>query len=71
MVKLLSCYLRQIEKNNCLVKMELASGKRLKSCKIFLKVVFLVEWVQCIINVWIIYHSYGTSTNWRMHLRHT
>ena len=47
-----------IEKNNCLGRTELARGKTLKSCEIFLKAIFLAEWVECAINVWIVDHSY-------------
>ena len=60
-------YPHQIEKNNCLGETELASGKTLKSCEIILKAIFLAECVECTINVWIIDHNYGTSTNWGMH----
>ena len=41
------------------------------SREIILKGIFLAECVEYTINVWIIDHSYGTSTNWRMHLGHT
>ena len=65
-INILSYSPDRIEKNNCLGETELASGKMLKSCDIILEVVFLVEWVECTINLIIV-----TSTNWRMHLRQT
>ena len=46
----------------------MASGKTLKSRENILKGIFLAEYVEYTINVWIIDHSYGT--NWRMRLRH-
>ena len=46
-------YPHQIEKNNCLDKTELALGKTLRSCEIFLKGVFLAECVGCTNDVWI------------------
>ena len=65
-INILSYCPDQIEKNNCLGETELASGKMLKSCGIILEVIFLVEWVECTINLIIV-----TSTNWQMHLRQT
>ena len=56
-MNILSHYPDQIEKNNCLGETQLASGKALKSREILLKAVFLAEWVECTINVWIIDHS--------------
>ena len=53
-INILSYYLDQIEKYNCPGETELASGEALKSCEIILKAVFLAEWVECTINVWII-----------------
>ena len=47
-------YPHQIEKNSFLGKTELASGKTLKSCEIFLKAVFLPNLVGCTNDVWII-----------------
>ena len=55
---ILSYYPGQLEKKNCLGETELATGKMLKSCGIIFEVVFLVEWVKCTINGWIIDHSY-------------
>ena len=54
----LSYHPHQIEKNNCLGRTQLASGKTLKSREILFKVVFLAECVECAINVWIIDHKY-------------
>ena len=42
-INILSYQPLQIEKNNCLGRTELARGKTLKSCEIFLKAIFLAE----------------------------
>ena len=57
-INILSYQPLEIEKNNCLGRTELARGKTLKSCEIFLKAIFLAEWVECAINVWIVDHGY-------------
>ena len=45
-INILSYHPHQSEKNNCLGRTELARGKTLKSCEIFLKAVFLAECVE-------------------------
>ena len=57
---ILSYYLHQIEKYNCLSETELTSREGLNSCEIILKAASLAdhECVECTINVWIIDHNY-------------
>ena len=50
-ISILSYHLHQIEKNNCLGRTELARGKTLKSCHVFLKTVFLAECVEYAIYI--------------------
>ena len=65
-INILSYHPHQSEKNNCLGRTELARGRTLKSCEIFLKAVFLVECVECTFKVayWMLLESLSSRRFW-------